>query len=337
MIKKQLNKEKTNANMYFNLFADKIGKFNNDESILLIHIGNFDVISKFIVNNVNCNYFIIDKHLNGDYLKLNFPQIHFFGSNEDESIIEILEQIDMKFDKIIMNPPYDKNLHLQILAKATEHLTDDGELICLHPYVWENQIIFEGKLSVPITSYEIINAKEFRNIFNLRREVDGSITFIKNSKTTTKINSLYITLMNKILKYKNFQSVVKFSTKEPQTKFTIRVMFGGSPEYGSTCLSTAKFETACQQTLCTNIRFINFNSINEQKNFFNTFSESIFLKFITYKLAKRNLLPWMGDCINPRTGLKGYAGEWTNEDFYTYFNITKEEQELIEKTMEKYK
>jgi hypothetical protein len=45
----------------------------------------------------------------------------------------------------------------------------------------------------------------------------------------------------------------------------------------------------------------------------------------------------MGDCINPRTGLKGYESEWTDEDFYTYFNITKEEQELIEKTMEKYK
>ena len=263
--------------------------------------------------------------------------ISFIKSNADIKKIERNNFFNMIFDKIIMNPPFSKNLHLKILEKTIDHLTADGELSCLHPYVWENQMIFDGKLSIPITSYEIINAKEFRNIFNLRREVDGSITFIKNSKTTTKINSLYITLMTKILKYKNFQSVVKFSTKEPQTKFTIRVMFGGSPEYGSTCLSTAKFETACQQTLCTNIRFINFNSINEQKNFFNMFNKSIFLKFITYKLAKRNLLPWMGDCINPRTGLKGYESEWTDEDFYKYFGITEEEQQLIKETMEKYK
>ena len=47
-------------------------------------------------------------------------------------------------------------------------------------------------------------------------------------------------------------------------------------------------------------------------------------------------LPWMGDSINPRTGKKGYESEWTNDDFVRYFNITPEEQKVIEETMEKY-
>ena len=45
----------------------------------------------------------------------------------------------------------------------------------------------------------------------------------------------------------------------------------------------------------------------------------------------------MGDYINPRTGLKGYEGEWTNEDFYQFFEITEEEQKYIEETMSQFK
>ena len=47
--------------------------------------------------------------------------------------------------------------------------------------------------------------------------------------------------------------------------------------------------------------------------------------------------PWLGDAINPRTGKKGYEGEWTNEDLYKLFEISSEEQKVIEETMEKYK
>ena len=47
-------------------------------------------------------------------------------------------------------------------------------------------------------------------------------------------------------------------------------------------------------------------------------------------------LPWLGDATNPRTGLVGYKGEWTDEDLALYFGITPEEQKVIEETMEKY-
>ena len=47
-------------------------------------------------------------------------------------------------------------------------------------------------------------------------------------------------------------------------------------------------------------------------------------------------VPFLGDAINPRTGLKGYKGEWTDDDFVRYFNITPDEYNIIKKTMEKY-
>ena len=47
-------------------------------------------------------------------------------------------------------------------------------------------------------------------------------------------------------------------------------------------------------------------------------------------------VPWLGDSVNPRTVLKGYQSEWTDADLYKFFDITPEEQKVIEDTMAKY-
>ena len=39
-------------------------------------------------------------------------------------------------------------------------------------------------------------------------------------------------------------------------------------------------------------------------------------------------VPFFGDVINPRTKLKGYKGEWTDDDFYKYFEIDENEKKL---------
>ena len=85
---------------------------------------------------------------------------------------------------------------------------------------------------------------------------------------------------------------------------------------------------------------VKFNSIDHAKNFI-TSVQTKFYMFVN-SLTKRDVnvsliaLPWMGDSINPRTGLKGYESEWTDEDFYTFFNITNDEKKIIEDTMVKY-
>ena len=43
----------------------------------------------------------------------------------------------MKFDCIIMNPPYQRNLHLKILAEAITHLKDENSVcVNLSPVLW---------------------------------------------------------------------------------------------------------------------------------------------------------------------------------------------------------
>lgn len=86
----------------------------------------------------------------------------------------------------------------------------------------------------------------------------------------------------------------------------------------------------------TRLRLINFDSDEEAENFRLTLNG----KFYRYANAcyktgidlHYNYLPFMGEAINPRTGVVGYKGEWTDEDLFTYFGIPKEEQcKIMEK------
>ena len=84
-----------------------------------------------------------------------------------------------------------------------------------------------------------------------------------------------------------------------------------------------------------------FNTEKETINFYNS-SNLKFISFLTWALASDqsvplNFIPVMIEETNPRTGLKGYEGEWTNEDFYQFFGITEEEQKYIEETMSQFK
>ena len=77
-------------------------------------------------------------------------------------------------------------------------------------------------------------------------------------------------------------------------------------------------------------------AVNVYNSFKTTFYRYVCSKASVDQNVPLNYLPWMGDCINPRTGLKGYKGEWTDEDFCKYFDITENEWEEIVETMKPY-
>ena len=57
---------------------------------------------------------------------------------------------------------------------------------------------------------------------------------------------------------------------------------------------------------------------------------------LNYDYVRPMQVFWLGDCTNPRTGLKGYEGEWTDDDFRQYFDITDSEWGEIVETMKPY-
>lgn len=373
----KINKEKADPNLYYNLFKDKIGAFQDDDNVLLIHIGNFDVIRKFMINNINCNYFIIDQVGNKNWFQINFPSAKIYGTGEDESIIEALEKIDMKFDKIIMNPPYSKNLHLKILAKAIEKLTDDGTCVNLSPIRWLQDPLAEYKKSSDFKRFEESIVKyinEFilvpfqiaENIFiNTRFSYDlGIIKIIKSQKKTniSFLNPTIKSILNKVIgKTKSIDDYidknmidgwrVKISficggphpgQVDDKKLFYRKDVYNNGYQNGKHWTDTPKTKNQYSKKIGDPFPMsIKFNNELEANNFYNCCVNTFmhFLNFTTKGDVNVPLrwLPCMIDVINPRTGLKGYESEWTNEDFYQYFNITPEEQKIIEETMEKYK
>ena len=84
----------------------------------------------------------------------------YFNLSDDE--IKIIEdEIKMKFDCIIMNPPYCRNLHLKILNEAIHHSDD---IVNLSPIRW---------LQDPLAEYKRNSDwKKFENIRNHIENID---------------------------------------------------------------------------------------------------------------------------------------------------------------------
>ena len=123
-------KMRADGNAYFKLFEKHIPVgYGDNSTILLYKIDNMSCIAKIMDMNNSSKYIVVtndataaalrivlNKSINVDYLK-DFD----------------FEKNDMKFDCIIMNPPYQRNLHLKILAEAIKHLKDDGTCVNLSP------------------------------------------------------------------------------------------------------------------------------------------------------------------------------------------------------------
>lgn len=251
----------------------------------------------------------------------------------------------MKFDCIIMNPPYQRNLHLKILAEAIKHLKDDGTCVNLSPDSWlinpfkkfekdKHKRNALETLSSYIQEHESYTAAEFNRMF-------GTCNFFG-----VGIVKLSSTPDSKI----DFN---KFDCKdELLCKIVAKVM--SLPSLRSHYVRTGgRFFVQCRRRTHRYLPFcdwddnkvkardgIDFASAIERDNFkasiLNTWLYRWLDKSEWTDSENSTNAPWLGDCTNMRTGKKGYEGEWTDDDLYKLFNLTKDEIKIIEDTMKKY-
>ena len=264
-----------------------------------------------------------------------------------------------------MNPPFRRNLHLKILAEAIKHLKDEKSVcVNLSPIRWLQDPIAKNKKNSDFNKFEESVAKHIEQLNAIKaseaQALFGAGFWNNLGVYVCKINKFYfykdyaktlvpemwpfvekvgLPLFNKTLSICRVYDMYSKNKDLPYWIKCSRVHGHPGQKDEFDCI-TPKYE------LVFNVkgnegREVYFKSENEANNFFKT------MNLMFYKFLKKlgcwptddfnKGLPFLGDAINPRTGLKGYTSEWTDEDLMLYFGITYEEQKVIEETMEKYK
>ena len=300
---------------------------------------------------------MLNKSINVDYLK-------DFDS----------EKNDMKFDCIIMNPPYQRNLHLKILAEAIKHLKDEKSVcVNLSPVRWLQDPLakykkkcdlkrFEESVAKHIESLETVSSKDSAELFNNRLNVQcGIYCCTKNGGYDYTVSN---SILDKVLAKKTSMCDSHIVYSRPMKYSCVVTLISGGAAGNTEAVSKwmmdkkkafydndknadgLSYKEYRDKIIWGNLKaksevtHIEFDNSIERENFYNS-QDTLLMRYVfRMHLVDVNVhpefLPWLGDAINPRTGIKGYKGEWTDEDLVLYFGITPEEQNIIKKTMEKY-
>ena len=355
---------------YFELF-EKYIPTGISGNVLIMSIGNLDCLDKMMSLNKDAKYTVVENSRIIKCLSKLFDGALDIESIENDGLdlYNIIKELDMKFDCIIMNPPYQRNLHLKILAEAIKHLKDDGTCVNLSPVRWLQDPLakykknndyhrFENSISKFCNKIELIKTEDARRLFNV--ELLQPLAIYKCDKKSTYSyynkyfkNAVFIDkVFKKILSENNFEKhkCVKFSDNlknfvlinimAPPMKYgkpmfdAVKTWCGyfvnGKNSLGLTYRQAKENNSRATRGSIEQDNAVVFNTEDEVKNCYNAMQTNFVKFFVMTSVVDvnvhQNVIPWMEDYTKP----------WDDIRFYKYFNITPEEQKVIEETMEKY-
>ena len=242
----------------------------------------------------------------------------------------------MHFDKIIMNPPYDGNLHLKILQEAMKH---GDEIVNLSPIRWLQDPLAEYKKNTGggdkgldynlvkrhIESIDIIDSIIASNLFGSLQAADLGIYHVtKNGGFDFSVFSN--PLVKKIMDKSN-DSILNHLDK-CGSEYCVKIphIFGRPNVKGEEIYITPNKEVSMSKDNFSGgerTRWLNFKTQEEAENCFNLFFTKFWKWLVKSTRTSCNLnktLPYLGDYTHP----------WTDEMLYEYFNLTEEEIKEIE-------
>lgn len=259
---------------------------------------------------------------------------------------------EMKFDVVVMNPPFCNGLHLKILqgiipAVDFEH---GGQIECIHPAAWM-QFPTRGRpgfMNDLIDDFDMIERKDANEMFDIdggdlvvTSLKKGGLSFSGNAVSDKffccfKFNSRFADSW-KIVKSIYEKVVAKCPvgtyqsklTKNPKTNFALRQNYGMAFSdhnsnggcNGFRCVRQF-FNSCLATTENPHVRFLNFATEQERYNAW----QSYLTKFARFCIAmdeSTKLVPYMDN----------YQQPWDDQRFYQHFGLTAEEIWVIENTI----
>ena len=181
----------------------------------------------------------------------------------EEKLYNYMERkYDMKkFDLVVSNPPYNKDLHLQILDELTKIA---NKVVCVHPARWVEDVLAKYKdknatgrkyehLKKMLTKVMMIKQKDGCKLFNILLPQDMMIGMYENGKDNGGIlpiyedSDMFFDVLEKILNYahnvkslgdmgeskqiegirvevKEIQASNKFSNTETNRQYDVRLV-----------------------------------------------------------------------------------------------------------------
>ena len=272
-----------------------------------------------------------------------------------ETLIDLLNRNTnkMKFDHIIMNPPYSRNLHLKILNEAICYSDD---IVNLSPIRWLQDPLAEYKknsdwkkfedIKNKIESLEVIPIEYAKNAFNI--DLASAIGIYRLSeKGGFDFNSIVDSTFCKVLAKSKRLAMNFDQDMKDGWRVRISLISGGRLGGGRRKCKFAKQKllvfydgmrdgrpwythymrnqyTKTTDTITTSIKFA---TESEANNWINIQNSKLGIWFydksaINQGVRKENFI-WLQD----------YTHEWTDEMLYKHFNLTEDEIALIEKEM----
>lgn len=269
--------------------------------------------------------------------------------------------------KVLMNPPYNGNLHLKILREvinACEKSGSDYEIVNLSPIRWLQDPLAEYKknsdwkkfedIRSKIEDLDVINAKDATALFSAGftmnlgvyhiTENGGWGGFEKNHIVKKVIESGHIGMP--VTLYKNTKKKCFVLLKgvdgtshadrgQKSEGFILRkeVHYGkyfidGKSTNGKTLEECKKSNIMATNGNINEWSCIEFDTEIEAQNFYD-FTKTKFVRYIYLNEGTGTLMP------NPQflPWLSDYSHHWTDEDLYKYFDLTEEEIKEIEEVI----
>jgi hypothetical protein len=250
----------------------------------------------------------------------------------------------MTFDVAVLNPPYDRNLHLKVLEQVipiAEKVVNISPVRWLQdpfaPYLNRSDYNkFEESVSKHIKDLEIIPAKKASELFQ-----EASFTMNLGIYTCDSEGGWNYQhndpLVNKIVTKTMENSWAKYAYSKRYMQALLPYQMNVSGIHSATAVNPLMCNTytAQLQTKSPNMKSHNacnscifdFATEDERKNFYDCYNTAFIAWLCSLWRVDVNInsvkVPYFGDYTKP----------WTNEMFKEYFGITDEEWSRIEQEM----
>ena len=248
-----------------------------------------------------------------------------------------------KFDVAIMNPPYDRNLHLKILEAVIPHAE---KVINISPIRWlqdpfapystrSDYCKFEDSISKKIESLDVIPADKARELFDANMAMNlgiyvcgnGGYNYNHNDSLITKI--VEKTLRNSWRPYnqkefykRNCIQLKPYAINVGAINGDVHIIMSKNYEHQITVGLSAR-ATVFNGGSGIDATHFEFSTEEERKNFWACYNHKFMLWLISlWKVDPRiyaNKIPYFGD----------YSHPWDYKDFFAWFDLTEEEQERV--------